>query len=352
MKASCILCCIPNNAGRSREGILCLRYSPSRPPSRAWVSGWGDHDGWQTAKLRGSAAGGFQGLRPPWPRPAAHDPDMAALPAGSRPRAAPAKDGGSAHAPWLPRLPPPLYGRPRRCLGALWHGRLCGGAARCTPGRWRKRRVTWPRAARRQRLGAVRSRPSGASAGPAPPPRHLRPAPLRGWEPGGCGGKREARREGRRRRCLGRPLGGGTAGTGPRPLGRGGHSLGRRLGPGRGVERTSGLGAVLARPARFVSRWGAEGPIPPPRREGRERPRGRRGEPVARPGPGAARSFAGARRCSPGPAALDCGWDFYFCTSGKPITLGNAIYCDKEVIVFSVDWRGHLKTRVGRSCVK
>ncbi|XP_016154405.1 PREDICTED: U1 small nuclear ribonucleoprotein C-like [Ficedula albicollis] len=54
-----------------------------------------------------------------------------------------------------------------------------------------------------------------------------------------------------------------------------------RLGPGRGVERTSGLRAVLARPVRFLSRGDAWESIPfcRARREGPEQPRGRPGEP-------------------------------------------------------------------------
>lgn len=160
---------------------------------------------------------------------------------------------------------------------------------------------------------------------------------------------REAGGEGARRWCLGHLLGGGTAGAGPRPLGRGGRSLGRRLGPGRGVERASGLGAVLARPVRFLFSWDAWESILPTSAGGTgEAPREARG---ARRTLGT-RTCAGARRCSPGPAASDCGWDFYFLTSGKLITLGNAMYCDREVTVFSVDWTDYLKTRVNRSCME
>lgn len=232
--------------------------------------------------------------------------------------------------------------------GALRHGRLCGarrGARRAAGGRGGSHDPA-------RRGGSGSARCVRGLAGPQPAQRLPRaiPAPQPSGKNRGVAGG--SGRDGARRWRLGHPLGGGTARAGPRPLGRGGRSLGRRLGPGRGVERASGLGAVFARLVRFLSRWDAWESIPPTPAGGtgaapREERRTRR-TPATR----TCWSFAGTRRCSPGPAASDCGWDFYFSTSGKPITPGNAVYCDREVIVLSVDWGGNRKTRVTRSCVK
>lgn len=315
MKAGCILVCIPHKAGsRSREGILCLRYGPSRRPSRAGRSSAGLRGPWRLADGRGSVPPAafqslsrafpepFQGPQPPQPRAAALDLDMAELRAGSRPPPpGRTKDGGSAHAPWLalPFCPPPLYGRPRCCLGAR------GGAPARAPRWWRgavhagplaEGAVTWPRAARRQRLGAVSSRPSGASAGAAPPPRHPRPLPARRWAPGAAGGTaahrpteraRERGRAGTRRRRLGRPRGGGTAGAGARPLGRGGRSLAGEAARawngawnGRAASGPCSRGPFASAPA------GTRGS--PSRRARRELSPA---QPLARPGP--ARSLPG-----------------------------------------------------------
>lgn len=279
-----------------REGILCRRYSPSRPPSREGRSSArperamkADRRARLGAAHSRTLAGAFQGLQPAlaptggtWHRHGRAPNRVTAL------RHPQSKDGESAHAPWLPR---PVCrrrfvvgrGTGWARAGALWHSRLCGGTARCTPGRWRKRRVTWPRAARRQRLGAVCSRPSGASAGPAPSPRHPRPAPLR---------SRGVRTEGLRGKQGGRE--GGRAVVASRPP----------AGWRRGWDRAEAAGPRRALAGEAARAWTGRGTGERPRGGAREArslplPLGRVGLHSAGPGGGsgaAPREARGARR--------------------------------------------------------
>lgn len=211
-----------------------------------------------------------------------------------------------------------MVGRVAACAraGALCGGGsvaarpLCGGAvARCTPGRWRKGRSHDP--ARRGGSGSARC--VRGLAGPQPAQRLPRaiPAPLRG--PG-------VRTEGRRGE-----RGGGEGGRG------GGGASATRWAEAAGPRRALAGEAARAWTGRGTGerpRGGARGarslPLPlgrvgarsaePGGRDG-SGPAGGEGSPSHARDEKPARGFAGARRRSPGPAASDCGWDFYFCTS-------------------------------------
>lgn len=281
----------------------------------------------------------------------------------SRPGHSPAppartKDGGSAHAPWLsPALLPAaaLWSAAFTAwarAGALRHGRLCGarrGARRAAGGRGGSHDPA-------RRGGSGSARCVRGLAGPQPAQRLPRaiPAPLR---------SRGVRTEGLRGHRGGRE--GGCAAVVPRPPAERRH--------GRGRAEATGPRRALAREA--ARAWTGRGTGERPRGGACEArslplPLGRVGVHSADPGgkdgsgpaggeesPSHARDEDLLEFCRRPTLLLERGrlglWvGFLLFTSGKPITPGNAVYCDRGVIVLSVDWSGSLKTRVSRSCVK